>query len=331
MIFVWIKFLICAIVILIAGSRLTRYGDVIAEKTGLCRVWLGLVLLAVITSLPELANGISAAAAAKLPDLAVGDILGACMINMFSLALLDIVFRLRGRRSIFVAPKESNVLSARYGVKLLVLSALGLAFSRYLFDFTVLGISCYSILILLVYFIAQRAIYTHSREAAATGQKQYEHISVANTILLFLAAGALVVAAGSWLPFIGSEIVAVMGWDNTFVAVLFLALATTLPEMTVSVSAMRLGAVGMGIGNLVGSNVFNVMIIFIADAFYTEGSLLSAASSSMIYAALSGSLLMGLVYLALRKKITNNIPSFMIILLYLASLFFLFQAGTLSL
>ena len=110
MFLVWFKFIICAAVIVLAGSRLTKYGDIIAEKTGMCRAWIGLVLLASITSLPELSNGISAVAIAKIPDLAVGDLLGACMVNMFTLAMLDIFQWARGRKSIFLNPKESNIL-----------------------------------------------------------------------------------------------------------------------------------------------------------------------------------------------------------------------------
>ena len=73
---VWIKFLLCLIIILLAGTKLARYGDAIAEKTGLGRIWIGLVLLAVITSMPEMVTGISAAALLKLPDLAIGDFYG---------------------------------------------------------------------------------------------------------------------------------------------------------------------------------------------------------------------------------------------------------------
>jgi cation:H+ antiporter len=330
MILVWLKFFICAVIILFAGSRLTKYGDAIAEKTGLCEVWLGIALLAVITSLPELANGISAVTVARAPDLAVGDILGACMINMFTLAVLDLFFWLRRRRSIFAAAKESNVLSARYGVKLLVFAAFALALSRYLFDFTILGISVYSFVILALYLLAQKRLYVHSKEAAREEVQYYKDLSGARIYFFFLVSALAVIAAGSWLPLIGSEIVAVMGWGETFVAVLFLALATTLPEMTVSISALRLGAVGMGIGNLVGSNIFNVMIIFVADAFYQTGSLLAAVSPNMIYAALSGALLMGLAYYIMRKQVDNGFPSLFMVLLYIFSLFFLFQTGMLS-
>ena len=85
---IWFKFALCLVIILFAGIKLARYGDAIAEKTGLGRVWIGLVLLAAITSMPELVTGVSSVALVKPPepDLAMGTLLGSCSLN---LAILD--------------------------------------------------------------------------------------------------------------------------------------------------------------------------------------------------------------------------------------------------
>ena len=69
---IWLEFGACAALITLAGWRLSLYGDVIAEKTGLGGTWIGVVLLASVTSLPELATGVSAVAAADAPNIAVG-------------------------------------------------------------------------------------------------------------------------------------------------------------------------------------------------------------------------------------------------------------------
>jgi len=329
MVIVWLKFLICAAIILFAGSRLTKYGDVIAEKTGLSHAWIGVVLLATITSLPELANGVSAAALARVPDLAFGDLLGACMINMFTLAMLDMIWWLRGRESVFVGTKRSNIISTLFGIILLLTTSLALLFSFQLFDFSVLGVSIYSFLIFGIYLLGIRALRGY-RTGEIVAEKEYGHISDSRAYFCFLIMALVVVAAGSWLPFIGSEIVKVMGWGETFVAVLFIAIATTLPELTVSLSALRMGQAAMSVGNLVGSNFFNVSIIFLVDVFYQPASLFSSVSQNMVYAALFGALLMGIALVALERRIVNRIPSIIIILLYLFSLFFLFHTGILS-
>lgn len=326
---VWLKFIVCAAIIFFAGSKLTRYGDAIAEKTGLCRAWIGIVLLASITSLPELANSISAVTVARSLDLAVGDLLGACMINMFTLSVLDIYFWLRGRKSIFIMPKESNILSSFFGVGLLLFTSLSLVLSQYLFDFKIWGVSIYTAIIFLLYLLVQRFIFKHSDEVEISEEKEeiYGHLPSTRVYMFFALSALMVVIAGSWLPFIGNEIVSVMGWGHTFVAVLFLALATTLPEMTVSASALKLGAIGMSIGNLVGSNLFNVSVLFIADIFYRPGSILAAVSPNMLYPAVFGTILLFIVYLSLKRQIANRIPSLCIFLTYIASLFVLYLLG----
>ena len=80
---IWISLLACLAVIGVAGVRLSRYGDIIAEKSGMSRGWVGLILLATVTSLPELVTGLSAVTVANVPDIAVGDIMGSCVFNLF--------------------------------------------------------------------------------------------------------------------------------------------------------------------------------------------------------------------------------------------------------
>jgi cation:H+ antiporter len=331
MIFVWIKFFLCAAIIYFAGSKLTRYGDAIAHKTGLSRAWVGIVLLALVTSLPELANGISAVTLVSIPDLAMGDLLGACMINMFSLAMLDLLWGILGRGSVFMVTDRSNLLSSVFGVGLLLTVSASLALSRLVFDFTLFGISIYSFIIVGIYFLALKVLGRHMAEETpgADGDK-YAQVSNLRVYSMFLAAALAVIGAGIWLPFIGVEIIAVMGWGKAFVAVLFIALVTTLPELTVSFTALRLGQKGMAIGNLVGSNIFNVAMIFLIDIFNQPASLISQVSFNMIYAALSGALLVGIAYFTLKRKIINHVPSAVIVLAYLLSIYLLFRSGVLS-
>jgi cation:H+ antiporter len=79
---VWTKLLVYLVAIGLAGYHLSRFGDIIAEKTGLGRNWIGLVLLATVTSLPDLVTGVSSVTAAGVPNVAVGDVLGSCVLNL---------------------------------------------------------------------------------------------------------------------------------------------------------------------------------------------------------------------------------------------------------
>ncbi|MDO8715674.1 MAG: hypothetical protein Q7J73_02535 [Dehalococcoidales bacterium] len=90
---IWLQFAVCLAIIVVSGSKLAKYGDVIAEKTGLGRVWIGVVLLAAVTSLPELATGITSATVLAEPDLTMGDLFGSNLINLVIIAILDLVHR----------------------------------------------------------------------------------------------------------------------------------------------------------------------------------------------------------------------------------------------
>lgn len=74
----WIQFLSFSAIILFAGTQLSRYGDILAEKTSLGRTWIGVILLAMVTSLPELITGMSSVVVFDVPNIAVGNVLGAC-------------------------------------------------------------------------------------------------------------------------------------------------------------------------------------------------------------------------------------------------------------
>ena len=104
---VWIKFIVCVVVIFISGRKIARYGDIIAEKTGLGGVWIGLVLIAMLTSLPEFFNGVSAVTLVDAPGLTIGNLLGANMFNLFNLTIISIGDLLYTKGPILAAVSEN--------------------------------------------------------------------------------------------------------------------------------------------------------------------------------------------------------------------------------
>lgn len=112
--------------------------------------------------------------------------------------------------------------------------------------------------------------------------------------MIFGISAVFIVAGGIWLAFIGKEIAEVTGWGQSFVGSLFLAFTTTLPEVTVGLAALRIGAVDIIVGDTFGSNLFNMLVIAIDDLFYTKGPVLAAVSPNHIYPALVVMLLTGI-------------------------------------
>jgi cation:H+ antiporter len=146
-------------------------------------------------------------------------------------------------------------------------------------------------------------------------------------------AAAVVVTAALWLPFVAEDIAKVMVWNETFVGTFFVSFATTLPELTVTVSALRIGAVDMAIGNLFGSNLFNLALVAIDDGFFLTGPLLSYVSPIHAISALSALMMTGLAIAGLFYRSNTRVfgtvgwISVFLLWIYLINAYFLFRNG----
>ena len=256
---------------------------------------MGLALLATVTSLPELASGISAVTIIDAPNLAVGNALGACVFNLLFLVVIDALQR---RQPIYHQASAAHLLSAAFGVVMLGFVAMSLLMDRRAPAFLHLGL--YSPALLALYLLALRSVFSHER---AMHQPDPDAASLAPSLprewRRFGLAALVVLAAGTWLPFLADQLATTMGWSRSFVGTLFMALVTTLPEIVVTLSALRLGALDMAIGNLLGSNLFNVTILAIDDLFYTRGPLLADADSVHASTAIAAVVMTGLVMIGL--------------------------------
>ena len=288
-----IQFLACAALIAVAGFVLSASADRLASAYGWGRGWVGLALLASVTSLPELASGISAVAFVGAPNLAVGNALGACVVN---LAFLVVVDALQRGQPMYHAAATTHVLSAAFGVVLLGLAALGLIAGDRVP--VVMNLGMISPLLLGGYLLALRSLQAHEREVEpppppdpdARAQRDGWRFGVAALVVL---------GAGSWLPQAADQLAQAAGLSRSFVGTVFMALATTLPEMAVTLGALRLGALDMAIGNLLGSNLFNVTILAVDDLFHPGGALLAVAAPVHAGTAVTAMIMSGLVLVGL--------------------------------
>ena len=228
---IWIQFLATALVIVFAGVRLARYGDVLGEKTGLGRSWVGVVLLAATTSLPELFTGIGATAVANLPDIAVGDVLGSCMFNLLILSFMDAV----QPEPLSTRAHQSHALSIGFGLVLIGIAGMGLLASARLPAIGWIGL--YTPALIAVYFVSMRLIFTHEqqrrlREIQEVAEElQYGGIALRTAVLHYSTAAVLVVGAALWLPQLGAEVARQTGLGQAFVGSLFIAITTSLPAV----------------------------------------------------------------------------------------------------
>jgi cation:H+ antiporter len=328
----WLKFAVCAALIGMAGPVLTHYGDIIARLTGLSRTWIGLVLLATATSLPELFTGISAVTAAAAPNIAVGDALGSCIFNLAMLVVLDEMSR---DEPMYRRIDQGHILTAGFGVILIGSAGALLLLSQNALPLQIFHISIYTPLIIILYLVAIRAAFVYEGRTRRPPQliKSDPSMTLRKAILRYTAAAAVVAVAGSWLPFIGQDIAEVMGWKTTFVGTLLIAGATSLPELVVTISALRLGAVDMAIGNLLGSNLFDILILAADDIAYTKGPLLSVVSPAHAISAFAAMIMSGIFIVALlyrpetRFRGTIGWVSLSLLVVYLFSSYAIYLHG----
>jgi cation:H+ antiporter len=323
------------LVILYSGAKVTSYADIIAEKTGLGRLWIGVLLLAFITSIPELITGLSSVLIFATPDIAAGAVVGSCVFNMLILAMLDIFDRSSPLSS---RVHQRHTLSACFGILLLSIVAVNIFLSSsHSITINSFGwIGLYTPVIIILYFVAMRLIFYHEKRTIASFMKEkpeelkYENISTKELYVKFITNAILIVIAAIILPEIGKLIAEITGLGETFVGNIFIAFATSLPEVVVSIAALKIGAGDMAIGNLFGSNIFNIGILAINDIFFTKGPILAYIGSNHIVSALSAIIMMaiavtGLTYRAREKKLFMAWDSLAITAVYVLNLIALYM------
>jgi len=322
-------FLFCAAIIFFAGKRLSHYGDLLADLSGLGKAWIGLILMAAVTSLPELMVGVSSAAILQSADLAVGDILGSCAFNLGILSLMDI-FTPKDK-PLFSNVSKSHILAAAFGVILIALVGLNLFLEKDITITSFIGLT--SVSFLVVYLISVKTIFNYQKHNATTAIKAVEivetHLTLKQVIIRYALFASVIIVTALALPYFAEHIAEETGLGKSFVGTLFLAISTSLPEIAVSLAAIRMGSTDMAVGNLLGSNLFNILILFLDDIFYTKGYLLKDASevnllSVFFVAMMTGVAIIGFIFPNREKKIFMARDTFAIFGLYVINMVLLF-------
>lgn len=285
----FLVFLVSAAFVVAAGIGLARYGDDLAESTGWGKLWVGTLLVGIATSLPEVTVNISAVWLEDSPNLALGNIFGANMMNVFVLGCVALAF---GVGNLFGGQGRDT--------ELLILLGLGLVALALLFgvvgDVKIGPASLGTLLILAGYLFGMRAVYR-----AGQTQMHLEDVpaptgSARKAWIGFGISVAVVIVAGRYLASSADAIATATGISASFIGVLLVSIVTTLPEASVTVAATLRRSYGIAMGNVYGSNAFNVTILFFSDLF-SDTPLLAKMQPAHYAAALGALALMTMGYL----------------------------------
>ncbi|NOS82174.1 MAG: hypothetical protein HOP32_11405 [Nitrospira sp.] len=232
----WAIFLLSAAVIVYAGTKLAHYGDQIATHTGLSGLWIGVVLMAGATSLPEIFTDVSAALM-HAPDLAAGDLFGSNMANMLILGIIDQMHR---QKRVWQQAAFEHALSAGLAIFLTGLAAF---FVLYGSDVKLGGVGIGSMLLLLLYIFGMRLVFR--QESSKWRQREQVKVVEGQTaeepkqpskrgelrhasIGFAVATLGLLVAA----PFLAGSANAIAeqsGISSTFIGTSLVGISTSLP------------------------------------------------------------------------------------------------------
>lgn len=327
---IWLTFFVSAAVIVLAAIKLAEYGDAIGYRTGLGSMFIGTLLVASATSLPELLTAINSIRQ-DVVDLAAGGMLGSNMFNMFLLGVLSLLFfrqrvlrrvamkhTLSGSVAVFVIGLATFFILARIGLRIgwvgldsLLVAGTGVA-----------G----------MWLIWANAPGTPGAPSAPTPEEEEGIPSLRRALVGFVLAAVVLVLASPHLVRSSAAIADATGLSAGFIGTLALATITSLPELVTIIAAVRLGAHDLAVGNLFGSNIFNMFALGLTDLFYTRGTLLSAISPDLALVGLLGLLLTGVGLIGNQARLDRlvwavELDGILLVVGYLVGLWFLYVQG----
>ena len=317
-----------AVCVWVAGTSLARRADVIASRTGLSHAFLGVVLLGIATSLPEIATTTTAAAIGNT-RLVSNNLFGGVALQVAILAVADMV-AVRGALTYFT-PQPVLLFQ---GVMLLLLLAVALAGAAALEPLSFMGIGATPVLLLVGYLVtvwlSQPGEYlprwraTHTPTVADESEGRNDGPDTPSAARLYLSAGAaaLVILAAGWaLAQTGDALADQTGLGASFVGVALVAASTSLPELSTTLGATRQGNHQMAVSNILGTNCLEVALFFLADSVYRGGPILAEADRSALFAATVGMVvtcifLIGLLERRDRTVLGMGVDSLAVLLVY---------------
>ncbi|MFA5582887.1 MAG: hypothetical protein WDA09_01630 [Bacteriovoracaceae bacterium] len=327
MVIVLAQFIFSALLIVGAGIHLTRSADSIADITGLGKLIIGSLLLAGATSLTELFVGLNAIRA-KIPELAIGNLLGACLINLFILALADWIHRSHSKR--FSRISAGHALSASLLVILITMVAVAILLVTD-DSLTFLNGSLVSYLLLATYLISMRIIFKNQNQFQdkKTALSIHSLRKIYPALLIFSISALIIAYASPILVSAAEDISQRTGLGETFIGLTLVSITTSLPELVATLQAVRMGSYEMAFGNILGSNAYNILVIAFLD-FFVNGSIFAAIGTIHVFTCLAiimciSVAIIGQLYQVERSKRFFEPDAMIIMGTVIVSYYFLYQ------
>mgnify|MGYP001273292105 CR=1 FL=1 len=303
-------FLVSGLIVIVAGRALAASADDLAEQTRWGILWVGTMLVSVVTSLPELTANTTSVLIGS-PSLALGNIFGSNMVNMVILSTIGIMFvstkmfhgHGRDARTLAVA---GTIL----GSIAIVASITG--------DIQIGIFSFGSILIAVAYVAGMRLVRTANANVPIV-QSMHSGTGTLAPGLKFAISSSFIIAAAIVLAISADGISEVTGLGTSFMGVLSMAIVTSLPEASVAIAAAVKGSYKLAIATLYGSCCFNFAIIPIIDTL-TPDPVIRAMDPGHLVASITATIFMGMgTLLLIMSERASRVATLTLLILTMAA------------
>jgi cation:H+ antiporter len=264
---VWIEFTACGVLLLASAYALCREGMALAGATHIEEGFVGILFLAVATSFPELVVGVSSVTYLKNFALGYGDLVGSVMIN--SMLIVGVEFY-AGRGRVLSKASHLNIITVSIWAAVALVITLSAMVRRSFGGFSLGSLGLESFFIAGLYFFYLTRLQKKNVQTSEYRKKKERNvpgIQIRGMWMRFLLLLVWVMFLGVWMSALGDKLAVSTGLSHTFVGSTLLALITSFPEIAVTFAAVRVGSVEMALGNVFGSNLFDLVVVSILDIF----------------------------------------------------------------
>lgn len=317
---------VMSVVIALAGWRLARVADMLADRTGLGEAVTGALLLGAATSLPGIMATVAAASGGR-PELAMSNALGGIAAQTMFLAIADVAHR--GVNLEHAAASSTNILQC--GMLILLLTVILAAMTAP--EVTLLGVHPATPLLAVVYIVGLRAArkaqespmwrpeQTRETREDTPDDDSFKGPSTTSLWIRFVIFAAIIGVAGWSVAQAGAGLARQTGISDSVVGALLTAVSTSLPELITAIAAVRQGALTLAVGNIVGGNAFDTLFAAAGDVAFRGGSIYHAVAGAEIFLVslcllMTSTLLVGLVVRERRGLANIGLESVLLLALY---------------
>lgn len=295
-------YIVLAVLVVVLSAKLADYVDLIDKKTNISGAFIGGVVLAAVTSLPELFTSFSAVVIVKNPSLVIGNILGS---NLFNMTIFGIVMLIWAKKF-----SKATVGKSHFKITMFTLFLFALMFLAVILgiDYSVFSISIYSVIIIITYIFSIRFM---ANDKSDNDEQTNNPLTIKQIAVRFVILAVVLVSVSIAITYVTDILAEGFNLGATIAGALFLGIATSLPELTSTFALAKKSNFNAATGNILGSGVFNFAILAVSDILYRGGSVFDTkGSDSLVIFGFIATIITGLCLFLKNKKIDKNFSLF---------------------